>query len=305
VQYGQNEGRAPSAPAAPSGGGDDRFNIASPNFDARAFIEGGGGVYNPGSPATAQDIENLYTNVFNRAADQPGLEYWTQQAQQGASLSAIEQAFRASQEYQGLGDGGGGGGFGNVTVEAAGPEFNNAAPVGPMFTDSQVAAYIRDNDLSGVELTNAISAFNITPEQLTNAQNLLKTNDPSISAASNAYTEAINQNPAADLENLEFYNPKTVAEINDWYQTNLDREADPAGLSYWSKAFGSTLDPNEIEQLQKAPEYTNRQEIIGDFKDFLGRDADAEGLKYYQDQLAAGRCLQDIERDIALSEECI
>jgi hypothetical protein len=303
TQYGQSEGRAPSAPAAPSGGG-DQFNFASPDFNAQAYIENAGGVYNPGSPATAQDIENLYTNVFNRAADQPGLEYWTQQAQQGASLSAIEQAFRASQEYQGLGDGGGNN-FGSVTVTGAGPEFDTAAPVGPMFTDSQVAAYIRDNDLSGVELTNAISAFNITPEQLTNAQNLLKTNDPSISAASNAYTEAINQNPAADLENLEFYNPKTVAEINDWYQTNLDREADPAGLSYWSKAFGSTLDPNEIAELQKAPEYTNRQAIIGNYEKYFDRDPDAAGLQYFQEQLAAGRSLQDIERDIALSEESI
>jgi hypothetical protein len=310
TQYGQNEGRAPSAPAAPSGGGggDDRFNIASPNFDARAYIESGGGVYNPGSTATAQDIQNLYTNVFNRQYDQPGLDYWLGQANQGASLAAIEQAFMASPEYQSMG----GGNFGSVDFGAVNPQFGGAstqfnagAPVGPMFSDAQVAAYIRDHDLSGPLLGNAMSAFNITPEQLANAQKLISANDPSIAGSSAAYQESIAGNPNAHKENLEFYNPETVRGINDWFQTNLDRQADPEGLEYWRKSFGSSLDPNEIEQLQKAPEYTNRQAIIGDFNSYLNRAPDAAGLKYYQDQIAAGKSLQDIQRDIALSDESI
>jgi hypothetical protein len=304
VAHGQSEGRAPSAPAAPEAPS-GALNIASPDFSVQQFL--GQNYTAPSAPATAADIEGLYQSTFNRSADQPGLDYWTQQANLGVPLSVIQQSFYASPEYQAMSSNTGGG-FGNVTVEAAGPEFNTAAPVGPvapMFSDAQVAAYIRDNDLSGPLLGNAMSAFNITPEQLANAQNLLKANDPSISAASDAYTQAINQNPAADLENREFYNPETVKEINDWYQTNLGREADPEGLAYWSKAFGSTFDPNEIEQLQKAPEYTNRQAIIGNYEKYFERDPDAEGLKYYQDQLAAGRSLQDIERDIALSDESI
>ena len=298
VAHGQSEGRAPSAPEAPSGA----LNIASPDFNVQQFL---GGSYTAPTPATAADIEGLYQSTFQRPADQPGLDYWTQQANLGVPLSVIQQSFYASPEYQAMSPSTGGGGSSSVTVEAAGPEFNTAAPVGPMFTDAQVAAYIRDNDLSGSLLGNAMNAFNITPEQLANAQNLLKANDPSISAASNAYTEAISQNPAADLENREFYNPETVAEINDWFKTNLGREADPEGLAYWSKAVGSTFDPNEIELLQKAPEYTNRQAIIGNYEKYFERDPDAAGLKYHQDQLAAGKSLQDIEREIALSDESI
>lgn len=303
VAHGQSEGRAPSAPEAPSGA----LNIASPDFNVQQFL---GSNYTAPTPATAADISGLYQSTFNRAADQPGLDYWTQQANLGVPLSAIQQAFYASPEYQSMSNPAptGGGGLSSVTVTGAGPEFNNvAAQVNntPSFTDSQVAAYIKDHNLSGVGLTNAMDAFGINAQQLANAQNLIKANDPSIAGSSAAYQQSIAGNPNAHKENLEFYNPATVSAINDWYQTNLGREADPEGLEYWRKSFGSSLDPNEITQLQAAPEYTNRQTIIGDYKNYLGRDPDAPGLKYYQDQLAAGKSLQDIQKQIALSNESI
>jgi hypothetical protein len=301
VSHGQSEGRAPSAPAAPEAPS-GALNIASPDFSVQQFL---GANYTAPTPATSADIEGLYQSTFNRPADQPGLDYWTQQANLGVPLSVIQQSFYASPEYLSRAPRTEGTGVSSVTVEAAGPEFNTAAPVGPMFSDAQVAAYIRDHDLSGPLLGNAMSAFNITPEQLANAQKLISANDPSIAGSSAAYQESIAGNPNAHKENLEFYNPETVRGINDWFQTNLDRQADPEGLEYWRKSFGSSLDPNEIEQLQKAPEYTNRQAIIGDFNSYLNRAPDAAGLKYYQDQIAAGKSLQDIQRDIALSDESI
>ena len=46
VQYGQNEGRAPSAPAAPSGS----TNIASPDFNPQAYAQQAGAAYTPPPP---------------------------------------------------------------------------------------------------------------------------------------------------------------------------------------------------------------------------------------------------------------
>ena len=74
------------------------------------------------------------------------------------------------------------------------------------YKDAEVAAYIRDNKLSGGALDNKVAAFNITPDQLTRAQGLLAPSAPnasSVSDASNAYKQAIQANPNAVAGNAQ------------------------------------------------------------------------------------------------------
>jgi hypothetical protein len=77
------------------------------------------------------------------------------------------------------------------------------------FTDAQVAAYIRDNNLNPQQIQSAISAFGVNQSQLQRAQQLLSVNDPSIQAATNAYNVSLAQNPAQAAQNLAAYNPAT------------------------------------------------------------------------------------------------
>ncbi len=188
-------------------------------YGIRYFADGG---------STADPIAGLYQSVLGRAPDAEGLAFWQGALASGQDLGSIESAFRGSQEFQGLGGGGGGG---NVTVQGAGPQYDNAQPITPSYGSTSA--------------------------------------------------------------------------IENWYQTNLGRQADPAGLQYWSSAFGATLDPNEIAQLQASPEYMNRQAVSGFYDTELGRKAaqDTTGLDYWAGLANAGTPLDVIRQGISGSSE--
>lgn len=61
------------------------------------------------------------------------------------------------------------------------------------FTDAQVAAYIRDNNLTPDQVQQAAAQFGVAPEQLARATGLLNTGDASIQRASQSYQEAARQ----------------------------------------------------------------------------------------------------------------
>ncbi len=44
-------------------------------------------------------LANSYQSILGRAPDQPGLDYWTQQFQQGTNFNDIQNALKSSQEY--------------------------------------------------------------------------------------------------------------------------------------------------------------------------------------------------------------
>jgi hypothetical protein len=94
--------------------------------------------------------------------------------------------------------------------------------------------------------------------------------------------------------------------ISDWYkneETGLGREADTAGLNYWSQQFGETLDPNEIELLQSSPEYQNRNFLTGLYENKLGREYDQPGYNYWMDSFNSGASRSQIEQNFNLSPE--
>lgn len=91
--------------------------------------------------------------------------------------------------------------------------------------------------------------------------------------------------------------------LEDWYRTSLGREADPEGLAFWSKSFGETLDPNEIETLQQAPEYQNRQFLTNLYQTELGRAPDQPGMQDWMKQLSGGMTREDLTKQFNLAPE--
>lgn len=77
------------------------------------------------------------------------------------------------------------------------------------FTDAQVASYIQNNALSGPALQQAAQVFQLQPDQIARAQQLLAGGDPSIQAASQAYEAAVAGRPDLVEQNLSFYNAAT------------------------------------------------------------------------------------------------
>jgi YD repeat-containing protein len=88
-------------------------------------------------------------------------------------------------------------------VDRAGnPLSGTGVAATPKFTDAQVAAYIRDNKLTTTaQINQAAAQFGVGAEQLTRAQGLLSSNDPSVKAASDAYAAAVKENPQLGIQN--------------------------------------------------------------------------------------------------------
>jgi hypothetical protein len=79
---------------------------------------------------------------------------------------------------------------------------NRGAGTTADFSDAAVASYLRDNAFSNpAQVNQAITMFGIEADQLARATALIAKNDPSITAATQAYAAAIKANPAAVAEN--------------------------------------------------------------------------------------------------------
>lgn len=77
------------------------------------------------------------------------------------------------------------------------------------FSDAQVASYIQNNALSGAGLQQAAQVFQLPPDQIARAQQLLAQGDSSVAAASDAYNAAVSGRPDLVADNLSFYNAAT------------------------------------------------------------------------------------------------
>ena len=117
----------------------------------------------------------------------------------------------------------------------------------PAFTDAQVAAYIRDHNLSGAGLDAAASVFGLDRNQIQRAQQLLTAKDPSVKAASNAYAAQVTGRPDLVEQNLATYNPA----VQEFIQAQTGSPATAQDLAYWGQQFGSVIDPGEVELFKK------------------------------------------------------
>ena len=282
LQYGQNEGRLGAAPVT---------QTAQPDYKSQ--------------------IEQLYQQEFKRPGDPGGMEYWTGQAAAGVPIEQIRAAMQASPEAQALKNTGT---TSNIEFDPKnmGVTQQQVTQAPGTFSDAQVAAYIRDNNLTGQNLTNAMGAFNISPEQLQKAQALLASNDPSIAAATQAYNASAATDPSAVLKNKAIYDPTTgtgaLVDVGQIYEQVLGRKPDAEGLAFWSNALASGQSIDQIRNafLQSEEAKTSPDAIITqDYQKYMGRAPDAAGKEYWKSQLAAGKTPEQIAHEIALSDESV
>jgi hypothetical protein len=104
------------------------------------------------------------------------------------------------------------------------------------------------------------------------------------------------------------------------YQQYLQRQPDPAGLDYWSKAMQLYQNSNHAQGLNEAhieagfldsQEYVSRSGGLGEswlrgmYHDLLGRDADAAGLQFWLARLSAGTQATPITLGFTTSDEAL
>ena len=199
-----------------------------------------------GAPAITS-VEDLYTQILGRTGEQAGLDYWkagfgdTIDANEIASFKQAAQAElanRSAPEQQILAP--------NL-VNTAGA----AAPAAPSVTDlyqsilgrapeSAAAAGYWQNQFGPTIDANELAQFKTAAQAEIDARNAGTT-----SGITNLAT-------TGGLANLATTGGTSLtdaqAQVNNMYRNVLGRDADPAGLAFWSNAIASGRSPESIYQ---------------------------------------------------------
>lgn len=115
--------------------------------------------------------------------------------------------------------------------------------------------------------------------------------------------------PIAELGDRQF-----VDEITLLYRAGLGRDLDAPGLDYWTTALSSGTDLDRMAlSLIDSPEFASRfgtPDTLSDeafvgvlYRNVLGRQGEADGVSYWEDQIAAGANRADLLMAFAYSEE--
>jgi hypothetical protein len=133
-------------------------------------------------------------------------------------------------------------------------------------TNEQISEYLAANPgLSDAEIAAAMAQHSVTPEQMAQVTGL---GQDVVQARYDAATAPLSQiantpgmgaqgiglNLSGQSLALDYGSLASTAgmTIEDLYRTYAGREPDPEGLAYWTKDFGDTIDPNEINIFQTA-----------------------------------------------------
>jgi hypothetical protein len=288
-------------------------------YDIRHFEDGG---------STGDPIEGLYGSILNRGSDPEGLAFWQNAYNTGTSLADIESGFRNSQEAQAKAQTQSP--SGNVTVQSAGSEYDNAQPINQTITGPLSTTLPGAKGTSNIAFTDLNKQTPPPPlPSITEADIAgLYTNvldrplDPEgfnfwlDSARKGASLDTIKQ---AFLDSQEYKakpatttaapvqsgltTPGSTQAVTDWFKTNLFREPTQAELTSYSQAFGNTLDPTELTVLNQTPTAQNLKGIDTAYQQKTGRKGSADEYNTWLQTITNGRSLADVQKDIANSTE--
>jgi len=90
--------------------------------------------------------------------------------------------------------------------------------------------------------------------------------------------------------------------IKAMYRDIQGREADAAGLKYWTDRYAAGT---SLDQIRKEIAASPEAQIRAKYKSILGREPDAAGLSFYLDQMKAGKSIDQIAAEIANSPEAL
>jgi hypothetical protein len=222
---------------------------ALPGVDTMKFTDGTG-VFDP--TGSAEDVDRLYYATLGRAPDLSGLQYWTAQIDDSnVPLSDVANAFATApefiQKYGSLSDG-------DFVSQLYQNVLGRAAdPAGAQFWDGMLA--------SGASRGSISLAFSESAENLANTESTA--GDANNAEAYRLYTTVLGRAPdqageafwsatlaggatpvqvaqsfVASAEFQQKYGQLSVSDfVSTLYQNALGRQADPAGLHFWSSAI--------------------------------------------------------------------
>jgi hypothetical protein len=94
-------------------------------------------------------------------------------------------------------------------------------------------------------------------------------------------------------------NPKTRADLVEFYLTQFDRLPEKSGLDYWANKFGEDIDRTEMTELESAAqkELGQQADLKNLYSKYLQREPDRAGKEYWMGQIsAAGGVTPEVER---------
>jgi prefoldin subunit 5 len=91
----------------------------------------------------------------------------------------------------------------------------------------------------------------------------------------------------------------TFLQISKIYEDELGRAADVTGLAFYESIAESEGLDEVVDQIGSSAEAA----ITDAYRDALGRDPDPTGRKFYLEQVESGKSIEQIEKEIAASQE--
>lgn len=147
---------------------------------------------------------------------------------------------------------------------------------------------------SGTSIDQIRQQFTQTPEYQQRQQQL---NQPAPQQPAPTFTSP--QQPAAQV------NPY-AGQINQFFQTSLNRAPEQAGLDYWTNQITSgTMTPEQVQQaIASSPEAQARSTVTNAFQNYLGRAPEQAGSEYWTNQITSGAMTpQQVAQAIRQSDE--
>ena len=238
------------------------------------------------SPESEEAIRALYAEFFGREPDEGGLAYFAGLLDQGADISDIIAGMASSAEAADVG-----------VQKLEGLQFGK--PEDRAFYESFDVN--KDKYLSPSERRRFAEAT---------GQEFIPGTKDFASAKDREFLSSFDKDQSGYLspEEKRYYNEAigkdaSADQIKQLYKDVLGREADEAGLKYWDE---TGLGLEDIRKsVQGSKEYGDTRDASADqikqlYKDVLGREADAAGVKYW-DETGAG--LNKIREEFGKSKE--
>lgn len=241
------------------------FNVNG--FDGSFIIDPEGfGSFTFGATSAGGTVYALYEGLLGRAPDVSGLAYWANQLEHGSSARDLGQLLLASPE-------------GQSRAGALDPEqfvtqlYQTTLGRAP---DADGLTYWSNQLKAGVERIDVASNFVFSAEHLS-----------SLKAAFDAGI---------------FVPDEQAADVARLYYAMLGRAPDAGGLQYWANQLdqgGSISDLAKAflgtpENQSKYGALSNEAYVDALYVNALGRNADADGLKYWADRLNQGTSQADL-----------
>ena len=208
----------------------------------------------------------VYEDVLGRAPDATGLNYWSDQLDNGAPISSVAESIAHTAEY-----------YANFVIK---PDF--------------LKLLGRQADQAGVTYWTQQMQHGLTDQQL----------EARLVASDEFYAKAESFDSSADADDTAIADSDhNVDWVDAVYAQLLGRSPEASAEKYWSGQLNSGVSRERIA-LAIANSAENEGRLINDdYLRYLGRNVDPDGLNHWLSQFNAGKTNEDLIAGITGSAE--